>query len=315
MANPIEATVLVLGEQSEMFLGLLKKNFSTIYQLAHIENKEEFLKDKGAEIIAVATSNNVGMSKEMIDALPKLQIIASFGVGYDSIDVDYAKQRGIQVTNTPNVLNDCVADTAMMLTYAVARQLIQANTYVKKGHWTSSFPLTTSLSKKVCGILGMGNIGEAIAKRAEASGMEIIYHNRTQKNHVDYQYIATLEELAKQADFLILALPSTGETQHIINASILEKMKPSAYLINIARGSVVDEKALIESLKDKQIAGAGLDVFETEPCTESPLFEMENVVLTPHYASGTHETRLAMAELVCENLIHFFNKEPLITPL
>lgn len=315
MANPIEATVLVLGEQSEMFLGLLKKNFSTIYQLAHIENKEEFLKDKGTEIIAVATSNNVGMSKEMIDALPKLQIIASFGVGYDSIDVDYAKQRGIQVTNTPNVLNDCVADTAMMLTYAVARQLIKANTYVKKGQWTSSFPLTTSLSKKVCGILGMGNIGEAIAKRAEAAGMEIIYHNRTQKNHVDYQYIATLEELAKQADFLILALPSTGETQHIINASILGKMKPSAYLINIARGSVVDEKALVDSLKNRQIAGAGLDVFETEPCTESPLFEMENVVLTPHYASGTHETRLAMAELVCENLIHFFNKEPLVTPL
>lgn len=315
MTQQLDATILVLGEKSDILLNLLKKKFSTIYELEDIEDKDNFFKENGKDIVAVATSSNIGITKEEIDALPKLEVIASFGVGYDSIDIDYAKKRGIQITNTPNVLNDCVADTAMMLTYAVARKLISADAYVRQGNWISPFPLTTSLSKKVCGILGMGNIGEEIAKRAVAAGMEIIYHNRTEKNNVPYRYVATLEALAEQADFLILALPSTSQTQHIINTNILEKMKSTAYIINIARGSVIDEKALIESLKHEKIAGAGLDVFEEEPCTQSPLFEMDRVVLTPHYASGTYETRQAMALLVCQNLTQFFNKNSLITPI
>lgn len=314
MSLKLDTKVLLLGAQSDIYRTQLQANFSTVHGLEQEADVQGFLQQHGQDFHIVATSNNIGISADLIDQLPNLKLIASFGVGFDSIDVAYATQKNIIVTNTPNVLNDCVADTAMMLTYALSRQLIQANRFVKTGQWANAqYPLTTSLSKKVCAILGMGNIGEAIAQRAEAAGMEVIYHNRTKKQHVSYRYVDTVHALAAAADVLVLALPSTGQTQHILNADVLAKMKKTAFVVNIARGSVIDEVALIHSLESGNIAGAGLDVFEVEPCVQSPLLTMENVVLTPHYASGTYETRQAMAELVCENIKAYISGGKVLT--
>ncbi|SDB85292.1 2-hydroxyacid dehydrogenase [Acinetobacter boissieri] len=316
MAGKIDTKILLLGTQSEIYIQALEATFSTVHQLVLEKDPSNFLKQHGHTFNIVATSNNVGIRAALIDQLPELKIIASFGVGFDSIDVAYANQKNIVVTNTPNVLNDCVADTAMMMTYALSRQLLQADRFVRTGQWAKAeYPLTRNTARKVCAILGMGNIGEAIAKRAEAAGMEIVYHNRSKKSHVSYRYVDSVDELAKQADVLVLALPSTGQTQHILNADVLSKMKKTAFVVNIARGSVIDQDALIHSLQTGQIAGAGLDVFEVEPCVDSPLLSMDNVVLTPHYASGTYETRQAMADLVSDNIKAHLDGREVLTPV
>lgn len=314
MTAHIEANILVLGEQSETYLKTLQARFSHIEQLSLHQNSEQYLKQYGYLFEMVATSNQAGINVKIIDALPNLKLIASFGVGYDSIDIDYAHSKNIIVTNTPHVLNDCVADTAMMLMYALSRQLLTADRFVRSGQWkTHHYPLTSSLAKKTCAILGMGKIGESIAKRAEAAGMHITYHNRRAKQELHYTYVETLEQLVTNADLLILALPSTATTQHIINASVLKKMKSTAFIVNIARGAVIDELALTTSLIKKEIAGAALDVFEVEPCTDSPLFKLDNVILTPHYASGTHETRQAMADLVADNIKLYIQEKKVLT--
>lgn len=316
MTSKIDAEILMLGPQIDMYVQELERHFSTVHKLWKMDNPHAFLQQHGHRLTALATSGGVGVKQEMIDALPNLKIIASSGVGYDSIAVEYAKSKGIIVTNTPDVLNDCVADTGMMLIYAVARQLVQADRFVRQGQWAkSAYPLTSSLGNKVCGILGLGNIGEQIAKRAQAAGMQIIYHNRQAKVGTSYRYVESVEALAEQADVLVLALPSTAATQHIVTADILQRLGPSGFLINIARGAVVDEAALIDALQQGTIAGAGLDVFEHEPCVNSPLFELNNVVLTPHYASGTRETRQAMGDLSCANLVKYFTQHQVITPV
>lgn len=316
MSAKIDAEILMLGPQIEMYVQELERNFTTVHKLWKMENPAEFLQQHGHKFTALATSGGIGAKQELIDALPNLKIIASSGVGYDAIAVDYAKSKNMIVTNTPDVLNDCVADTGMMLMYAVARQLVRADRFVREGQWAKgAFPLTSSLGNKVCGILGMGNIGEQVAKRAEACGMQIIYHNRKPKAGSNYTYVASVEELAEQSDFLVLALPSTAATKHIVTSDILQRLGKNGFLINIARGSVVDEEALIAALQQGQIAGAGLDVFAHEPCTDSPLFALDNVVLTPHYASGTHETRKAMGDLACANLVEYFTKSQVLTPV
>ncbi|MBF7684637.1 2-hydroxyacid dehydrogenase [Acinetobacter sp. B10A] len=316
MSGKIDIKILLMGKQSDIYIEALQAQFNTVHQLILEAQPTEFLKQHGHEFQVVATSNSVGIRAEVIDQLPSLKLIASFGVGFDSIDVAYANQKNIIVTNTPNVLNDCVADTAMMMTYALSRQLLQADRFVRTGAWAhGEYPLTKNTARKVCAILGMGNIGEAIAKRAAAADMEIIYHNRSKKEHVSYCYVDTVSELAKQADVLILALPSTGQTQHILNAEILSQMKKTAFVVNIARGSVIDQQALIYSLQTGQIAGAGLDVFEVEPCVDSPLLTMDQVILTPHYASGTYETRQAMADLVSDNIKAYLDGKDVFTPV
>lgn len=314
MGEKIDVEILMLGPQIDMYVEEVEQHFTTVHKLWKMENPSEFLQQHGHKFTALATSGGVGAKQDLIDALPNLKIIASSGVGYDSIAVDYAKSKNIIVTNTPDVLNDCVADTGMMLMYAVARQLIRADRFVRVGQWAKgAYPLTTSLGNKVCGILGMGNIGKEVAKRAEACGMQIIYHNRKPKTGSRYEYAASVEELAEKSDFLVLALPSTAATQRIITTDILQRLGKTGFLINIARGSVVDEDALIAALEQGVIAGAGLDVYAHEPCSESPLFALENVVLTPHYASGTRETRKAMGDLACANLVKYFTENQVIT--
>jgi hydroxypyruvate reductase len=245
-------------------------------------------------------------------------VISSFGVGYDALDVAAVRERGIPVGYTPDVLNDCVADTAFGLVMDVARRFSAADRFVRRGEWTKSqFPLATQVSGKRLGIVGLGRIGRVVAKRAGGFDMEVRYHNRRVVNDVPYGYEPTLAGLAQWADFLVVISAGGAATRHLVNAQVLEALGPEGFLVNVSRGSVVDEEALVQALRDRKIAGAGLDVYEDEPHVPTALFDLDNVVLLPHIASGTHETRRAMAELVLRNLSTFFatGQVPVAVPL
>lgn len=261
------------------------------------------------KVTALYGSATKQLSFEFLDSLPNLKVISSLGVGYDPYDEDYLCARKIRLGYTPDVLNDCVADLAIALMLGIARQVNASDRYVRNGRWIKDgpFPLGVSVTGKRLGILGLGRIGLEIAERAKGFRMEIFYHNRNPRNDVPetYHYLDSPIELAKQVDYLILATPANAETEKLVNQEILEALGPEAYLINIARGAVVDEEALVKALKNKTIAGAGLDVFVDEPHVPDALFELDNVIITPHIASATVETRNAMRELSIENFIHF----------
>lgn len=311
----IEENIVVLGPQLDIYLTELNKVASNIQKYWEIKDKQEFLLKKADQIKAIATNGAIGASKEVMDLFPNLEIIVSSGVGVDAIDLNHAKSRNIQVTNTPDVLNDCVADTAMMLMLALGRRLVSADHFVRQQQWIREFPLTSSVSKKVCGIVGMGKIGLEIANRALAFKMDVKYTARSNKYIDQVEYVDDLIELAKRSDYLIVALPLTPETHHIIDINVLQALGKDGFIINIARGAVMNESDLIHCLENNSIAGAALDVFDKEPLAESPLFKLDNVILTPHYASGTYETRLAMAALACQNLKSYFDNQTVITPV
>ena len=251
---------------------------------------------------------------KLMDALPKLEIISNFGVGVDAINLDDAKKRNIIVTNTPEVLNECVADTAMALILNTVRKFPQSEIYLRGGNWASRgpYPLTTSIGGKTLGVLGLGRIGEAIAKRAQACGMKIRYHNRSRKD-VPYPYDPDPATLARNCDVLIVVTPATAETSRIVNAKVLDALGPDGFVVNIARGSVVDEPVLLRYLQEKKIAGAGLDVFADEPRVPPEFFVLDNAVLFPHVGSATMETRKAMGDLQIENLRRHFAGKPVLT--
>ncbi|MGO4332150.1 2-hydroxyacid dehydrogenase [Cupriavidus sp. 2TAF22] len=266
-----------------------------------------FLAARGGEFTAMTTRAAIGADDAMMAAMPALKVISSFGVGLDKIDLDAARKRGIAVGYTPDVLNDCVADTAFGLLMDVARGFSAADRFVRRGEWPKAqFPLTTRVSGKRMGIIGMGRIGRVIARRGLGFDMEVSYHSRRPAGDVPYRHEPSLAALAEWADFLVIATAGGPETRHLVSASVLEALGPQGFLINIARGTVVDEAALVDALVNKRIAGAGLDVFENEPQVPQALFALDNVVLLPHIASGTNETRIAMANLVFENLQRFF---------
>lgn len=281
-----------------------------VHRMFEAADREAFLRERAPTTRALATFGPAGADAKLMDALPKLEIISHFGVGYDSVDVVHAKKRGIIVTNTPDVLNDCVADTAMSLVLNVMREFPQSEQYLRSGAWgkRGAFPLTTSVHGKTLGILGFGRIGEAIAKRAEAFGMKIRYHNRNRKN-TPYPYDPDPETLAKASSVLLVATPGGKETEKLVSARLLDALGPKGYLVNISRGSVIDEAALLAALKERRIAGAALDVFENEPNVNPEFFGLTNAVLYPHVASATHETRYAMGMLQVDNLrAHFAGK-------
>jgi len=266
-----------------------------------------YLASHGGEFVAMTTRAAIGVDATMLAALPNLRVISSFGVGTDKLDLETARARGIAVGYTPDVLNDCVADTAFALLMDAARQVSAADRYVRRGEWLKGpYPLTTRVSGKRLGIVGMGRIGRVIARRSSGFDMEVRYFGRKPQDDVAYGFEPSLEALARWADFLVVATSGGPSTRHMISASVLEALGPQGYLINIARGTVVDETALVDALTHKRIAGAGLDVFESEPHVPEALFPLDNVVLLPHVASGTHETRAAMAGLVFDNLQSFF---------
>ncbi|MBD9554290.1 2-hydroxyacid dehydrogenase [Pantoea sp. PNT01] len=288
----------------------------TAFRLWEAEDEAAFLTEKGADIDMLVTSGNavMGAPAALIAALPNLKAICSNGVGYDSIDTEAARSRGIVVTNTPEVLNDCVADLGMALLLDVARRISEADRFTRAGHWAQGrFPLSSKIGGKVCGIVGLGNIGQAVARRAQAFDMQIHYYNPRSRSDVPYTRHESLVDLAQRADFLVLTLPGGAATRHIINADVLQALGPEGYLINIARGSVVDQQALVAALETGRTAGAGLDVFEQEPQVPDALRQLDNVVITPHIASSTRETMAAMADLVFENMLAFSRGEPVLT--
>jgi len=266
------------------------------------------------EVIAAGGESKVPAS--MMDALPALKLISVMGVGYDGVDVGHAIQRGAMVTHTPNVLNDDVADLAIALMLSVTRRIPQAHQFVRAGEWAKGgLPLATKLSGMRLGIVGMGRIGQAIAHRAEAFGMPIAYTARSAKSNLPYTFVADIEDLASQVDMLTLITPGGAGTHHMVNAAVLKALGPKGYIVNVARGSVIDEAALVEALQTGVIAGAGLDVFENEPTPLPALLTMDNVVLTPHVGSATDATRQAMADLATANINRHFAGEPLETPV
>jgi hydroxypyruvate reductase len=267
-------------------------------------------------IRAIAANGEAIVTRELMAQLPSLEMISVFGVGYDGVDVKAAHERGIPVTNTPDVLTDDVADMGMALLLSIARGVPQAEQYLRAGQWPQGpFKLGRKVSGARLGIVGLGRIGQAIATRAQGFGMRIAYTTRTEKPASGYRYFPSVEALAAEVDFLMVITPGGVGTRKLINAQVLKALGPKGYLINVARGSVCDEQAVIEALQNGAIAGAALDVFENEPHVPEVLRAMDNVVLTPHMASGTWETRRAMADLAFGNLAAHFAGQPLLTPV
>lgn len=277
---------------------------------------QAFLAQHGAEFELVATSARFGCSAELLAQLPNVRAICSFGVGTDSLAVDVARDRGIAVSNTPDVLNDCVADLAMGLIIDAARGMSSADRFVRDGGWLKgNFPLARSVTGKRLGIVGLGRIGQAVAKRASGFDMPVRYHNRRAVADSPLTYEADLLALAEWADFLLLTCPGGSSTHHLISTAALAALGTKGILINVARGSVVDQQALVKALQNGVIGGAGLDVFADEPNVPSELLALENVVLLPHIGSGTAETRLRMEELVHANIAAFVSEGRLVTAL
>ncbi len=288
--------------------------YFTVHKLPPEAERPAFFASLKDKVRYLQWSGHIKTGPEIMDALPKLELISCFGVGYDGIDVPAATARKIAVTNTPDVLNDCVADTAIGLVLNIMRRYVAADKYVRAGEWLKApQPLQTSVHHKKMGIVGLGRIGKTIAKRALGFDMEVAYFGRNKQAGVPFRFFANLADLAAWCDVLVVITPGGAETKNLVNAKILEALGPKGYLVNVARGSVVDEPALIAALKAKKIAGAGLDVFADEPRVPADFFGMENVVLAPHVASATVETRKAMGDLVVDNLIHALEGKPLLT--
>jgi lactate dehydrogenase-like 2-hydroxyacid dehydrogenase len=271
--------------------------------------------DKVRAIAIAYTANKVDAA--FLQKFPKLEQISSFGVGYDHIDAKWAGEHGIIVTNTPEVLNEEVADTALGLLLCTVREFPQAERYVRAGKWANAqYPLTkATLRNRTVGIVGMGRIGKAIAKRLEAFGVPVVYHSRNPQSGVDYKYYPKLLDMARDVDTLMVIVPGGAATQNLINAEVLKALGPQGILINMARGSVIDEPALIEALKNRTIYSAGLDVFVKEPQVPKELLEMDHVVLFPHLGSSTEVTRAAMDQLVVDNILAWAAGKPPLTPV
>lgn len=289
----------------------------TLHRYDQAEDREAFLKKVGDRCVGMVTNGHFPLSRAFVEKLPALKIVACSSVGYDTIDVGALTDHGVRFTNTPDVLTDDVADIAILLMLAVRRCLIVGDRYVRSGDWgrKGMMPLTSRTAGSRVGIIGLGRIGQAIAKRCGAMGQEVGYFGRTEKPGVGFRYFGDLVQLADWADVLIAATPGGAETRGLISAEVLHALGPKGTFVNISRGTVVDEPALIEALQSDRLGGAGLDVFLNEPNPDRAFAEMENVVLYPHHASGTLETRDAMAQLVVDNLAAFFAGKPLLSPV
>ena len=277
--------------------------------------REEFLRLQGATFEVAVTSGKFGVGTDLMRALPNLRAVINFGVGYDTTDVAQAAERGITVSNTPDVLNDCVADTAVALYLDVLRKISAADRYVRRGDWLSqgNFPLATKASGKKVGILGLGRIGRVIARRLKGFDCDISYHSRNAVAGVAYRYAASPVELAAGCEVLIVAAAGGPASARLVDAEVIDALGPDGYLINIARGSVVDEEALVAALLAGRLAGAGLDVFADEPKVPEDLLSLDSVVLLPHLGSGTNETRAHMAELTLANLRSYVTTGSVLT--
>jgi len=283
----------------------------TVHKLHEIADKDAWLRENGARIRAHAGS---GVQKPLMEQLPNLEIIASFGVGYDNIDTAAAKTKNIRVTNTPDVLNDAVAELTIGLMISLARRIPQGDQYVRTGKWPNgNFGLFSELTGKTVGILGLGRIGKEIATRAQAMKMRVVYCGRHKQKSVPHIYYDDLEAMARDSDWLVVIAPGGKGTEGVVSRKVLEALGPKGMLVNVARGTLIDEPAMVELLQNGGLGGAALDVFEKEPEVPAALLGLDNVVLSPHQGSATHQTRDAMGALLVANLERHFAGEPLIS--
>lgn len=307
--------LLVAGISTE-----LKSLLAEVVELVPLNKQGDatrYLSEQGAAFELVITSAGKGCANELMEQLPNLKVIFNWGVGYDKVDVEFATSRNVQVTNTPDVLNECVADMAIGMLIAQARCIGEAERFVRRGEWLTNPtpPMGQKVTGKRLGIVGLGRIGLEAAKRAAAFSMQIKYCNRNPRDDVDYPYESSILELAKWSDYLLLLCPSTPETHQIIDRDVLKALGPKSSLINIARGAVVDQKALVDLLLSGELGGAALDVFENEPEVPKAIMDLPNVLLLPHVGSATSETRTAMAQLVVDNVRAYIESGSLVTPV
>ncbi|WP_032900520.1 2-hydroxyacid dehydrogenase [Mesorhizobium ciceri] len=287
-----------------------------VHKLWQADDKDALISSHSDAIRAIATRGELGAGAALMAKLPKLEIVSCYGMGTDAIDLAYARENRIRVTNTPDVLTEDVADIGIGLLLAVARQIPQADAYVRDGSWRkANMPLVTRVYGKRLGIVGMGRIGKAVARRASAFDCEIAYFGTRKHDDLPYDFVGDLVELARRSEFLIVTLAGGDGTRNIVNAEVLAALGPDGILVNIARGSTVDETALLVALESGAIKGAGLDVFWDEPTINERFTTLANVVLQPHHGSGTVETRKAMGQLVRDNLAAHFSGQPLLTPV
>lgn len=262
---------------------------------------------------SILIRSNTNLPIALLEKLPQVKMVATCGVGYDNLPLDFLKQRGIKASNTPGVLNDAVCELAIGMMFGLLRRIPEAHEFVRSAAWAKGlFTVTTTLAGKRVGIVGMGRIGQDLAKRLESFKVDIAYTGPSAKD-LPYTYLPNVKALAKVCDVLFLACPASSATEKMINAEVLEALGPQSYLVNIARGSVVDEAALLVALQKKKIAGAALDVFENEPNPDARFLNLDNVLLTPHIGSATSETRQLMTNLAIDNLEAFYNQQPLLT--
>jgi lactate dehydrogenase-like 2-hydroxyacid dehydrogenase len=289
----------------------------TVYKLAGAKDPEAFIASHSG-VRAIAVSNTTeAIPGSLMSRFPKLQIVSSFGVGYDHMDAKWAGAHGVILTNTPEVLTEEVADTALGLLLCTVRELPQAERYLRAGKWLQKgYPLTrATLRNRTVGMVGMGSIGKAIARRLDAFGVPVVYHTRKPRGELAYRYYPHLIDMARDVDALLVIVPGGAQTKNMINAEVLDALGPDGILINMARGSVVDEPALIEALKNKRIMAAGLDVYAKEPEVPQELIAMENVVLFPHLGSASIHTREKMDQLVVDNILAWAAGKPPLTPV
>jgi hydroxypyruvate reductase len=308
--------ILMMGPIPAAEMQELEENYA-VTRLWQADDPEQALAAVRNDVTAIVSTAFGRVSGKLIHALPNLEIISHFGVGYDSIDVAAARQRGVVVTNTPDVLTDDTADMGMALTLAVFRRIVEGDIYVRSGQWgkKGAMPLGRALRGRTMGILGMGRIGQAVARRAAAFGLGIAYTGRSRKEGLAAVYYPDVAALAAAADILMICCAYTPETHHLVGMPVLKALGREGVVVNIARGKIIDEQALIDALQGGLIAGAGLDVFDNEPDVPSALCRLDNVVLQPHQGSATHETRAAMARLVVDNLRLYFEKAEVLTPV
>ncbi|NJO33510.1 MAG: 2-hydroxyacid dehydrogenase [Rhodospirillales bacterium] len=314
MAKP---DILQVGPYPAWDEAPLKAAF-TLHRWFEATDKAAFLAEAGPKIRAIATRGDLGADAAMIAACPKLELISVYGVGYDAVDVAACRARGIRVTNTPDVLTDDVADLALGMMLALSRGMIGADRWVRDGSWATQgmYPLQRTIARKRAGVLGLGRIGTEIARRLEGFGMEIAYSARSPKGHAgQWAYEPDPAALAARSDFLFVALSASAATRHVVNAKVIAALGREGMLINVSRASNVDEVALLDALEAGQLGGAALDVFEGEPALNPRFLTAPNLLLQPHHASGTVETRQAMGQLMRDNLTAHFAGLPLLTPV
>lgn len=309
--------VLALGRMLPAEMDALEEHFELI-KLWQEKDPEHVIQTHKNDIIYILSAyNGMQVTRRLIESFPNLGLIAQFGVGFDNIDLQAAKEREIPVTNSPGPITmSDTADVALLLTLSCARRAMESDMYVRVGKWLNGpFPLGVSLSGKVAGIVGMGRIGQEIAKRCEAFGMRVVYNGPNEKKEQPYDYFPDLKDMAKEVDFLILSCAGGIHTRNMVNGDVLRALGPKGYLINVSRGTVLNEEDFLIALNNKEIAGGGLDVYDSEPDVPSDLLSLDNVVLLPHIGGGTFEARTEMGQIVVDNILAHYEGKPLLTPV